>query len=699
MAETLISPGVFATENDQSQITQGPITAGAAIIGPTVIGPVNTPTVVTSYSQYSSIFGTSFISGGFSQEYFTSIAALGYFNQGGTSLLVTRVVSGSYTHATASVSSQLTATSGGFSTASVNLTNTINATGSIAINGINFQFVTASVANTSTTIYVPTGSTIAAAFGNFTTSVNASQSYYSYNVSASGTSPNLVLTSLLGGTAGNYYNVISGSTTTYFTGGSDLTSFVLETLSSGIVADNSYNAFNATNGILPSGSSVNVKYEIVSSNSGSGLFTLVIRRGDDYQNARTVLETWTNLSLDPNQNNYITYVIGDQTQVLSQDPSTGNYYLQTTGSYANKSKYVRVKSVNSPTPNYFGANGQPQAQFTASLPLVGSGSYNGAFGGSQGPLWGSINEQLNVYENIPNTVSSISTPNTNIQGVHPSDYDAVINLLGNKDAYQFNSIYAPGLTVQNAPAEINSLLSLGSTRGDNIAVVDMVGYGQNIGTVTAASVGLDSSYGATYWPWVQINSPATGKLHFVPASTLIPAVYEYNDKVSAAWFAPAGFTRGGLSTVIQPERKLSIDDRNTLYAAKVNPIANFPGVGTVIYGQKTLQQAASALDRVNVRRLLITLKSYITQVANNLVFEPNTQVTWNKFLNAVNPYLATVQQRQGLYSYNVVMDNTNNTPDSIDRNILNGSIYIQPTRVAEFVYLSFNITNTGASFA
>jgi phage tail sheath protein FI len=274
-----------------------------------------------------------------------------------------------------------------------------------------------------------------------------------------------------------------------------------------------------------------------------------------------------------------------------------------------------------------------------------------------------------------------------------------LSLLANKDEYLFNVIYAPGLTSQNSPSQINSMLTLAQNRGDSIAVVDLVGYGQNIGTVTAAATSYDNSYGAAYWPWLQIKSPETGRLNFVPASTLIPAVYEYNDKISAEWFAPAGFTRGGISTVIQPERKLSVDDRNTLYSSKVNPIAVFPSVGTVVYGQKTLQQKASALDRVNVRRLLIALKSYITQVANNLVFDPNTQVTRNKFLNTVNPYLASVQQRQGLYAFNVVMDETNNTPDVIDRNELVGAIYLQPTRTAEFIYLTFNLTPTGISFS
>jgi len=584
MAETLISPGVFLNENDQTQITAGPITAGAAIVGPTVLGPVNNPTLVTSYSQYKQIFGTTFVSGGVTLEYLTSVAALNYFNQGGASLLVTRVASGSYTVATASVAS---------------------------------------------------------------------------------------------------------------TGGAQ--AFQLNTLSVGTIMNNATASGNQ--GSLISGSAANVRWEIVGYNTGSGTFTLNIRRGDDYENNKNVLESWSNLSLDPNQTNFISYVIGDQYQTLTQDASTGAYYLQNTGSYANKSKYVYVASVNT-TPNYFDQTGKPQNQYTASLPQSGSGSYNGGFGGAIGQYWGSYGQAaLNMFENIPTVTSIYSSPTSNIQGVYGPDYDTAISLLANQDQYDFNIIYAPGLNNQNAPTEINNLLTLSSTRGDSISVVDLVGYNQQLATVTSAATSFDNSYGATYWPWIQIKSAETGRMNFIPASVLVPAVYEYNDKIAAEWWAPAGLNRGGLATALQPERRLSLTDRNNLYAAKVNPIATFTGVGTVIYGQKTLQAKATALDRVNVRRLLISLKRYIRQVGQTLVFEPNTQVTWNKFVNQVNPYLESVQQKQGLYAFQVIMDSTNNTPDQIDRNILVGSIYLQPTRVAEFIQLDFNILPTGATFA
>jgi hypothetical protein len=175
-------------------------------------------------------------------------------------------------------------------------------------------------------------------------------------------------------------------------------------------------------------------------------------------------------------------------------------------------------------------------------------------------------------------------------------------------------------------------------------------------------------------------------------------VYAFTDAASAPWFAPAGLVRVGLPGVIQAERKLTKGDRDTLYASKVNPIATFPGTGISVFGQKTLQTKASALDRVNVRRLLIALKKFIGDQAKNLVFEQNTIATRNRFLATVNPYLESVVQRQGLYAYRVVMDDTNNTADVVDRNQLVGQIYIQPTKTIEFVVLDFIVEPTGATF-
>ena len=337
------------------------------------------------------------------------------------------------------------------------------------------------------------------------------------------------------------------------------------------------------------------------------------------------------------------------------------------------------------TLNYLDNNGTAKNALTGSIPVVGSGS----FGAAAGTPFGS--RAANFYQNINNT---------DTQGLVGSNYTDSIKLLANQDLFQYNLIVAPGLIKDEAnhASEITRLIDNAQTRGDNLAVIDLVKYGAEIGTVTTEASGVDSSYAATYWPWLQTIDPDLGSQVWVPASAMIPGVYAFNDRAGEAWFAPAGLNRGGLSTVIRAERNLTNGNRDTLYQENINPIATFPNTGVVVFGQKTLQKKASALDRVNVRRLLIELKSFISQIGDQLVFEQNTIATRNNFLSQVNPYLASVQQRQGLYAFKVVMDDSNNTPDVIDRNQLVGQIYIQPTKTAEFIYLDFNILPTGATF-
>jgi uncharacterized protein len=566
MASTLISPGVLALENDQSFITQQPVTVGAAIIGPTVKGPVEVPTIVTSYSQFQNKFGTTFTSASQVYTYFTSIAAYNYFANGGETLLVARVVTGSFTSAESSP------------------------------------------------------------------------------ISASNSSS---------------------------------AALVLETLSEGTIMNSSSSL--ASDGTLPSGSTDNIRWQIANSDTSSGTFSLLIRQGNDSTTNPVVLETWTNLSMDPLAPNYVARVIGDYTLNYS---STNNQ-IQVSGSYPNASKYVRVKAVNLPTPTYFKNDGTFKAEYTSSIPLNSSGSFQGATGNL-------FNGKAQYYNQI--------TDGNHSQGINSASYDNMINLLSNADDYRFNVILTPGLFNSLQTSKCTSVISNTENRGDSIYVLDLVPYDSTVTAVTAQAASRNTSYAASYWPWVQTIDPDTGANVWVPASTMIGGVYAYNDSVSEPWFAPAGINRGGLGNVIRAEQKLSQTNRDTLYNGKVNPIATFPGTGTVVYGQKTLQTKASALDRVNVRRLLISLKSYISQVANNLVFEQNTIATRNTFLSQVNPYLESVQQRQGLYAFKVVMDDSNNTADVIDRNQLIGAIYLQPTKTAEFIYLNFNILPTGVSF-
>ena len=758
MAEVLLSPGVLARETDSSFISGQPVQAGAAILGPTVKGPVGIPTVVSSFSDYKNKFGCIVESGSAEYTYFTSISAYNYFQQGGDSLLVTRVVSGSYTSATSTAISNNVesgevadatnlfgsytsggqggsvgsyanvATTGGNgsglkvtavkSSASGKLIGTADALlASITTQPDNGSIGPHTVALTGSLSGTGAAATVELDAINNISSITVTSTgsgfvqgetitFPSASVGASaggGTDPIITLvaddlfvepTSLVATGSASGYKVGDNITVAggNLGGGTDLiftlkavdivnqSAFELETLSEGSIM-NSAGATGA-NGTLVNGTKDNLRWEIVSPNSASGTFSLLIRRGDDTTTSKTILETWAGLSLDPNSNNYIEKIIGNSKQVVTQDPSSNEYYVADQGSYNTKSNFVRVKSVAAKTLNYFDNNGTAKAAYTASIPQAGQGEFSGATGTAFNP------KVANFYENINEF---------NSQGLIADNYEVSLQLLANRDAFRYNLITAPGLYNADYASPLSTMLNNSEFRGDNIAVIDLVKYGTGINSVIEQAGGRDTSYGAAYWPWLQTVDPDLGSLVWVPASTMIPGVYAFNDRAGEAWFAPAGLNRGGLGTVVRAERKLTNGNRDDLYQDNVNPIATFPNTGVVVFGQKTLQKKASALDRVNVRRLLIALKNYISQIADNLVFEQNSIATRNNFLSQVNPYLESVQQRQGLYAFKVVMDESNNTPDVIDRNQLVGQIFIQPTRTAEFIYLNFTLQPTGAS--
>lgn len=584
MAETIISPGVFARENDISFIQPAPVEAGAAIIGPAVKGPVEEPTIVTSYNQYVRNFGETFVSASTKQEYLTSIAVKNYFQQGGSSVLVTRVVTGSFTQAT------------------------------------------------------------------------------STHVSAS----------------------VQDSTQP----------FVLKTLGKGALFNNSLSLTSpgteiaGSGGALVSGSADNIRWEIANKDNAKGTFSLLVRRGDDSHNNKVVLETFNNISLDPNSSNYIEKVIGTQYKTKATDGT--KTYVKTVGDYVNKSNYIYISAVNLPTVDYLQNDGTTVnvdaagTSYSASLPINESGSFYNATGTN-------AVASANYFDSISNT---------NAQGLTSGNYTDAVSILDNKDEYIFNVLSTPGLVYENSDQAgvLNSVITLAESRGDCIAVVDLDNYGSTVSNITSTATSLNSSYASSYWPWVQVVS-ATGRNVWAPASVVVPGIYAFTDNSSAPWFAPAGLVRGGIVGVIQAEQKLTRTQRDSLYDGKVNPIATFPGQGIAVFGQKTLQTKASALDRVNVRRLLIQLKKFLGDQARNLVFEQNTVATRNRFLSVVNPYLESVVQRQGLYAFRVVMDDTNNTADVVDRNQLVGQIFIQPAKTAEFIVLDFTVEPTGATFA
>jgi hypothetical protein len=581
MAEQIVSPGVFQRETDQSFITPLPVEVGAAIVGPTVRGPVEQPTVVSSFADYKNKFGTIFTSASENLEFLTSIATQKFFANGGNSMLVTRVGSGSFTEAT------------------------------------------------------------------------------STNIAA-----------------------LTGSITT--------DPFILKTLGKGNVLNSSHlvtipgNQYSDSS--LITGSKDNLRWEVSGINNTAGTFNLTIRRGDDNLTNKIVLETFVGCSLDPKSDNYISKVVGDQ--YGASTTMEGQTSIRINGDYPNKSKFVRISSVGLQTSEYLLNDGtvgvdSNNISYSGSLPVTQSGSFYNATGTNI-----PVGSSLKVFENLDSS---------NSQGLQATDYTTALNILENRDEYRFKTLTTPGAYNADYGSVVAASIALCEGRGDCFYIADMVAYDSTVALVKAEAGELNTNYAGTYWPWVSVPSTELSRNVWCPASTVMQGVYAANDKIAAPWFAPAGLNRGGLP-IVRTEFKVTQALRDTLYDNKVNPLATFPRVGPVAYGQKTLQKKASALDRINVRRLLISLKNFIGDTSKNLVFEQNTTVTRNRFLNAVNPFLESVQQRQGLFAFRVVMDESNNTADAIDRNQLVGQIFIQPTRTAEYIILDYTIQPTGATF-
>jgi len=587
--ETIVSPGVLLQEIDKSFITPGTDPSGLAIIGPAARGPIEIPTEITNYNSFKEIFGTVIRSGSQAYEYFTNLAVKNYFNNGGSSAIVTRVVSGSAGWAAAT---------------------------------------------------------------NTHLSASAKDS----------TQP-----------------------------------FTIETLSKGVDLNNTgLELSEFAGGALKTGSKDNFRFEIGNINNAAGTFTVSIRRGDDTTNAPLVLEQFTNCSLDPLSPNYIAKKIGDQTKVVAAEGT--EYVVNSVGEFENKSNFIRISSVNLPTYQYLAPNGSVALDsagvpYSASLPIVQSGSFqNGA--GKNVPFGDGILQSGSYGSNAGNIDTSGS-----IQGLSPTDYTKAISILKNKDEFKFKTLIAPGLNQEIHSTTIDTLIANTTERGDSLFIADLTPYGRSVSDVKTQAESLDTSYAASYWPWVQVRSTELNRNVFCPASTIIPGVFAKSDSIAAPWFAPAGETRGKLGRLgVKVETKLSKAQRDDLYTSKVNPIATFPDAGLVVFGQKTLQQATSALDRVNVRRLLLDVKDTIGGFSEKLVFEQNTQQTRDRFVRQATPYLESLVQRQGLYAFQIKMDGQLNTSDIIDENKLVGQVFLQPTKTAEFVVLDFTITPTGASF-
>jgi hypothetical protein len=828
MAERIVSPGVFTNEVDQSFLAGGVAAIGAAIVGPTVKGPALIPTQIRNYSDFVATFGS------YTDDSYVPFVVQDYLRNGSV-ITVTRLLYEDGYKLTNGALAIIAASGSGASKVEVvthvlhpvqaveadgatpifeNSVLTDAGSGSFAIKisgssavastdaaiGFDGSFLVSQDTAISASINPNANNYLAKVFGTGPKSVDypAYVLYENPTAFAAFANPGNITTKLA--IISNYelltdYGNLDGKAATPW----------ITSQKVGVVSKDLFRFY-----ALADGTSVNHEVKVgirdvrtsaeVSDPSGYGTFTVEVRRvntnnipnspysSQDTDRNPDIVEVFQNVNLNPDSSRYISRVIGDRYQIVSDDNKIVRY-----GAYPNLSKYIRVevttgvetktndkslipfgfRALNSPIPmpsgsvnltattyltsqvvttynanNYFGFNFSNVNNLNYLAPVPTSGSVTGSntdfylgnvnqdaaagFPTTTSPYSGSLETALTTGNSYFTANVALSTrkfivpmqggfdgakpnlkkysgqyiTNDNTFGFNCSGtstagtkaYNKAFALLSDTDYYDINMLVTPGIINSEHSIVTSAAINMVETRQDAFYVMDSNGLTESIPTVVNNVTTLDTNYTATYWPWVRIVNPAKNVPLWVPPSVVVPGVLSFNDSVAAPWYAPAGLTRGGLTTVSDVYTNLNQSDRDTLYEARVNPIANFPNDGVCIWGQKTLQGIPSALDRVNVRRLLLTVKKFIASSTRYLVFEQNTDATRLRFLSIVNPYLDQVKAKQGLFAFRVVMDSSNNTPDLIDQNILYGQIFLQPTRTAEFIILDFNIQPTGASF-
>jgi hypothetical protein len=815
MAKT-ISPGVFTEERDQSFLTQGVEQIGGAFVGPTAKGPAYEPTVVTSPADYIQTFGN----GGF----YTDRAAIEYLREAGQATVV-RVLGGSPSARDEEVAGY------------VDDTYEVKLDSSDDLDG-----VTASV-------FAPTKEggdidTVTITGGDFRD--------FTLEISLSGGGTKTYMLSL-DPSDRNYVKDVLGQDPRGFTelyvaadfeefhdfviseweGGAPLPVATIERQDDGanydnLAFDNGRTPWIESQDLLESQPAMTEKFRLFrihSQSSGTdsnreikvavenirlpddvpgdnyGRFDVVVRAYEDTDANPDVLETFTDLTLEPGQPNYIARAIGNRSTEY-----TASGALKIQGEYDNVSNYIRIEmndeivAANEDgrddraglVPWGFQGYQYPLETDGSTLPAgvkyretqaVEDYEYEVDLSGSgDAGEWvqtGSVDRPFdtNIYHGVdftydhnetffaplseaddvfvsegfnlsdiyedsasnrredPSTGDRLGTTQaerkfvlgfqggfdgmdptkplnkgeditaTNTQGFDCSSFNSsgtlayrdAFGVLSNEDEVDMNLLVTPGIIKTLHPAVTDAGIQLVEDRGDSFYVLDAVGPDASIQAVTQATSDLNSNYAGTYYPWVRSLDSTTNRIVELPPSALMPRVYAFNDNVGFQWDAPAGLTRGGVGSARETVVRLNQDQRDELYSSRVNPIAQYEG-DVVVWGQKTLQAVQSALDRINVRRLLLRLKKFIASSARFLVFEPNNANTRDQFRDLVVPFMDRVQQQGGVQNYRIKMDAENNPPEVRDRNILRGQIGIQPTQTAEFIDLTFTVLPSGAEF-
>ena len=753
MAERIVSPGVFTRENDLSFLAQGIGEIGAAFVGPFKQGPAFVPTIIRTQSEFEDKFGKP------DGTYYTEYAVQNYLREAGAVTVVRVMSEGGYTQTTpiglvvsGSLISSIHSTNAGdeevgFGAFTVN-TGTVS--GSFVVSG-------SGIGNISSSLLPSATNDVSDVFGE--SPFGSKDGYvYSYfeNVATSadysgGVSAVVLPSQIFGGasTAQTPFvksQLISGERSELFKfhtlghGTNENKRFkvsISNVKAAGEDGGTDYSSFSVTirgfadtdkrKVVLESFNNVNLDpaspnfiarrigdmYRTIDSNGK------VTDNGDWLNNSKYLrVEVKADGSYpvsaapfghgaysNPIKATDATIIPAAVYQTTSVDNTAGSsakyagFDFETIGVKGDNAHYLNV------IPTTSGVGNNVDFGFDSQLSYVMSGSDSSDMVKRQFTLGfqeGFDGKSPTIKANL-----GVDITGANTQGFDCSTsvaagsvgYIKALNAISNVDEYDINMLVTPGIIRKYHPSVTTKAIDVVEARSDAFYIADFNGASDTISEATTQSSAVDTNYAASYYPWVKTVDSNTNKLISVPPSVLMPAVFAANDAIGAEWFAPAGLNRGGIVGAVSVLNRLTHSERDTLYENKVNPIASFPGQGIVAFGQKTLQDKASALDRINVRRLLITVKKFVASTSRFLVFEQNTAQTRGRFINTVQPYLEAIQQRQGLYAFKVVMDESNNGADVVDRNILAGQIFLQPAKTAEFIVIDFNILPTGAAFS
>lgn len=758
MSEKIISPGVFTQERDLSYLQEGISQIGATIISPFEKGPAFIPTVVTTQNELSTKFGTGTFYGMYcAQNYLKSAGVLtlvrilglgGYSNK-----MIPLTVSGS--SANVNVLAVLAVSSGGLGSGyeldDANVVGTID-NFNLSLSGTDYSASFNSSKSKYITNILGTDPGIttkpAYVFANFGTFQSASIASSTATIVATSSINTLRFNGL---NSQGYSEAETPWVISQDVGGDYHQLFKFKTISHGddINTDIKVGIFN-------------VLFADEVPGSDYGTFGVVVRKYSDSDSRPDVCETFNNATLDPDSVNYLPRLIGDKygeykniggesKLVYTGDWSNKSNYIRVemaetsppksvipfgfnsyktsypvSGDGAPSMSFVETQIINAETntraylgcdfndsdtvshfislPTYTGnfSTGSNVAFHLDDLAIIGGGTGSiaqrkflmGFQGGSNGE-----DPRTTIAQGA--SITSNNTQRFDCSNATSSGslaYKKGLDAISNADELDINMILMPGILYKYHSFVSNYAINTCEERQDCFYIMDDNGLQDSIADAVDNVLTLDTNYAATYYPWVKIIDPNSNKPMWSPPSVVMAGVYAFNDKIAQEWFAPAGLNRGGITEAVEAYTRLTHGERDDLYNGRVNPIASFPAQGVVAWGQKTLQAKKSALDRINVRRLLIAVKKFIASSSRYLVFEQNTIATRQRFLSIVNPYLESVQNRAGLYAFKVVMDDTINDPGVIDRNEMRGEIYLQPSKTAEFIIIGFSILPTGAIF-